>query len=295
MCVCVCVCGCVRVCVSESLKWLLCQQHSNLKIAHTYVWISFCILFVFPPLCLQPTPYCGTGGPTCWDLLEVTALTMHSGARPLSLSASSKACECLRVHSCVAPSITKLEPLLLINLTCLSSISPPFSCLLTHSTFHYLSYAVSCWLCLSLPPHFISFLLTLHVSFSLCLPYLFMSHFQTTYFTFIFPLSTPCVLSSFTSTFSPPLQSNSQSVVAEKGWRTIWNSDRQRYVRPPPALQQYLRERWGRVPVYSWKLPGEGHTHLYCDRRRYVTQIACEVRIFWVCIVILHFNVTTKC
>lgn len=211
------LCICVCTCLSESLKWLLCQQQGNLKMTHTYVWIFLCV-FVFPPLFLQPTPYRGTGGPTWWDPLEATALTMPSRARPLSLSASSKACEflcmCVFLHTQTWAAPFNQSYLPLIHLSPL--LLPPNALFIPLSTFCCLLNSSSCCLLI------------------------FMCFFsQITSLTSISPLHVPCVPSSVasipphpshscytSSPPSPPLQSNSQSVVAEEGRRAVWISDR---------------------------------------------------------------------
>lgn len=240
---------CMCMCVSESLKWLLCQQHGNLKITHTYVWI-FLSFFMFLPLFLQPTQYCGTGGPTWWYLLEATALTTPSGARLWSLSASSKACECWCLRMCVflPPSIRKLEPLLLINLTCphihlsplllrlytLHSIiyltlSPVNSASCRLLLFMYISSLLSLFLS-SCPPSFHGHFLTL----SIAVPHISVSPLPP-FLCFICPSTIfPLLLNSFLPSL---LQSNPQSVVAQERRRAVWNSDHQRNVWPPPALQ----------------------------------------------------------
>lgn len=96
----------------------------------------------------------------------------------------------------------------------------------------------------------VSSLFTLHVSFSLCLPSSFYVYFITQITSPHLYFPSPCSMCAFLCCIhilpipaiplpplSPPLQSNSQSVVAEEGRRAVWISYRYWHVRPPPALQ----------------------------------------------------------
>lgn len=173
---------------------------------------------LFPFLFLQLTLCCGTGGPRWWDLLEATALTMPSGARPLNLSASSKACKCLCVHMCVTAPINQK--------TWSAPLNQSHLPLIHLSSLLLLPYFPHSIIYLLLRSHFHAFLLfspCVSCSASACCHH-FMSYFQTTY----------CFSSLFShilipSTHVPPLftllQSNSPSVMAEERWWIVWVSD----------------------------------------------------------------------
>lgn len=121
-------------------------------------------------------------------------------------------------------SIRKLDLLLSINLTCLSSIPLPSSYFPTLSSFHYLSFvdnSDAC--CVLISMHFFSFhparlVLSLPAVFILCLtlkPHSVAPLFVNTLF----------IPSTHLPPLFPLLQSNSQSVMAEEGWRNVWVSD----------------------------------------------------------------------